>query len=184
MDRAEQFANRIWLGQECVAFSQGVRPPRVIPVGSRCRKMSMYDGMITVRDGGTLWPGKMESRPERAIGCATRNVPQPRGNDPARPPGILRSMAAAQRRHRCGVQRDGLVVQHLQVQGKNAMEIKVADVAELVDARDLKSLDGNVVWVRVPPPAPRFALKAMRGAAAATSLLFRSSCPAISRLAL
>jgi hypothetical protein len=29
-----------------------------------------------------------------------------------------------------------------------------ADVAELVDARDLKSLDGNVVWVRVPPPAP------------------------------
>jgi hypothetical protein len=34
------------------------------------------------------------------------------------------------------------------------MEIKVADVAELVDARDLKSLDGNVVWVRLPPPAP------------------------------
>ena len=31
-----------------------------------------------------------------------------------------------------------------------------ADVAELVDARDLKSLDGNVVWVRVPPPAPNF----------------------------
>jgi hypothetical protein len=31
-------------------------------------------------------------------------------------------------------------------------------VAELVDARDLKSLDGNVVWVRVPPPAPRSAL--------------------------
>src|ERR1700690_1904993 len=30
-----------------------------------------------------------------------------------------------------------------------------ADVAELVDARDLKSLDGNVVWVRVPPPAPQ-----------------------------
>ena len=34
-----------------------------------------------------------------------------------------------------------------------------ADVAELVDARDLKSLDGNVVWVRVPPPAPRSAAK-------------------------
>ena len=34
------------------------------------------------------------------------------------------------------------------------MGIKHADVAELVDARDLKSLDGNVVWVRVPPPAP------------------------------
>ena len=43
----------------------------------------------------------------------------------------------------------------MQVQGEKAMEIKVADVAELVDARDLKSLDGNVVWVRVPPPAPR-----------------------------
>ena len=28
----------------------------------------------------------------------------------------------------------------------------------MVDARDLKSLDGNGVWVRVPPPAPRFAL--------------------------
>jgi hypothetical protein len=42
----------------------------------------------------------------------------------------------------------------LQVQSEKAMEIKVADVAELVDARDLKSLDGNVVWVRVPPPAP------------------------------
>src|SRR5271156_1925579 len=37
------------------------------------------------------------------------------------------------------------------------MEINRADVAELVDARDLKSLDGNVVWVRVPPPAPRLA---------------------------
>jgi hypothetical protein len=45
------------------------------------------------------------------------------------------------------------------------MEINDADVAELVDARDLKSLDGNVVWVRVPPPAPRFALKATRGTA-------------------
>lgn len=29
-----------------------------------------------------------------------------------------------------------------------------ADVAELVDARDLKSLDGNVVRVRFPPSAP------------------------------
>ena len=36
------------------------------------------------------------------------------------------------------------------------MEINDADVAELVDARDLKSLDGDVVWVRVPPPAPIF----------------------------
>src|SRR5690349_16734856 len=38
-----------------------------------------------------------------------------------------------------------------------------ADVAELVDARDLKSLDGNVVWVRVPPPAPAFARGASEG---------------------
>ena len=37
------------------------------------------------------------------------------------------------------------------------MGINDADVAELVDARDLKSLDGNVVWVRVPPPAPALA---------------------------
>ena len=37
---------------------------------------------------------------------------------------------------------------------QKAMEINDADVAELVDARDLKSLDGNVVRVRVPPPAP------------------------------
>jgi hypothetical protein len=37
---------------------------------------------------------------------------------------------------------------------EKAMGINDADVAELVDARDLKSLDGNVVWVRVPPPAP------------------------------
>jgi hypothetical protein len=40
-------------------------------------------------------------------------------------------------------------------------------VAELVDARDLKSLDGNVVWVRVPPPAP----EAARGFAWEPSLL-------------
>jgi hypothetical protein len=39
------------------------------------------------------------------------------------------------------------------------MEINWADVAELVDARDLKSLDGNVVWVRVPPPAPDLIIK-------------------------
>jgi hypothetical protein len=42
----------------------------------------------------------------------------------------------------------------LRAKGKKAMEINRADVAELVDARDLKSLDGNVVRVRVPPPAP------------------------------
>jgi hypothetical protein len=46
---------------------------------------------------------------------------------------------------------------HLPDWDEKAMEINRADVAELVDARDLKSLDGNIVWVRVPPPAPRFA---------------------------
>ena len=36
-----------------------------------------------------------------------------------------------------------------------------ADVAELVDARDLKSLDGNVVRVRFPPSAPILHLGAL-----------------------
>jgi hypothetical protein len=43
---------------------------------------------------------------------------------------------------------------HSLPRGKNPIRNNGADVAELVDARDLKSLDGNVVWVRVPPPAP------------------------------
>jgi hypothetical protein len=43
---------------------------------------------------------------------------------------------------------------HLQQKGKFSMGIKYADVAELVDARDLKSLGGSIVRVRVPPPAP------------------------------
>jgi hypothetical protein len=46
------------------------------------------------------------------------------------------------------------------------MQNNDADVAELVDARDLKSLDGNVVWVRVPPPAPAFAREAREGCCA------------------
>jgi hypothetical protein len=50
--------------------------------------------------------------------------------------------------------REGFVAKHLRVKGKKAMEINTAGVLELVDRRDLKSLDGNVVWVRVPPPAP------------------------------
>ena len=44
-------------------------------------------------------------------------------------------------------------------------QINDADVAELVDARDLKSLDGNIVRVRVPPPAPP-KIKYLRGAPA------------------
>jgi hypothetical protein len=43
---------------------------------------------------------------------------------------------------------------HSLPRGENPIRNNGADVAELVDARDLKSLDGNVVWVRVPPPAP------------------------------
>ncbi len=52
------------------------------------------------------------------------------------------------------LKREGFAAKHLRAKGKEAMEINRADVAELVDARDLKSLDGNVMWVRVPPPAP------------------------------
>jgi hypothetical protein len=44
---------------------------------------------------------------------------------------------------------------HSLPRGENPIRNNGADVAELVDARDLKSLDGNVVWVRVPPPAPQ-----------------------------
>jgi hypothetical protein len=50
--------------------------------------------------------------------------------------------------------RKGSIGKHLPAWDEKAMQINKADVAELVDARDLKSLDGNVVWVRVPPPAP------------------------------
>src|ERR1700730_11354932 len=52
------------------------------------------------------------------------------------------------------LQRKGSIGKHLPAWDEKAIEIKHADVAELVDARDLKSLDGNVVWVRGPPPAP------------------------------
>jgi hypothetical protein len=48
----------------------------------------------------------------------------------------------------------GISAKRLRGIGKKAMQTNGADVAELVDARDLKSLDGNVVRVRLPPPAP------------------------------
>ena len=32
--------------------------------------------------------------------------------------------------------------------------IKYAGVMELVDVTDSKSVGGDIVWVRVPPPAP------------------------------
>jgi hypothetical protein len=44
-------------------------------------------------------------------------------------------------RERGFAKREGLAAKHLQAKGKKAMEINRADVAELVDARDLKSLD-------------------------------------------
>src|ERR1700730_5446858 len=57
-------------------------------------------------------------------------------------------------RERGFAKHEGFAAKHLPARDEKAMEINKADVAELVDARDLKSLDGNVVWVRVPPPAP------------------------------
>ena len=89
--------------------------------------------------------------------------------------------------------REALTAKHLRQNGEKAMEIKRADVAELVDARDLKSLDGNVVWVRLPPPAPMFCMPAVTRAAhdqsttgnhvinlhfAAAKPLARPECPA------
>jgi hypothetical protein len=59
------------------------------------------------------------------------------------------------RAFRATTKRKGSIGKRLPAQDEKAMEINKADVAELVDARDLKSLDGNVVRVRVPPPAPR-----------------------------
>ena len=35
-----------------------------------------------------------------------------------------------------------------------SFSIKCAGVMELVDVADSKSADGDIVWVRVPPPAP------------------------------
>ena len=55
--------------------------------------------------------------------------------------------------------RKGSIGKRLPARDEKAMQINDADVAELVDARDLKSLDGNVVWVRVPPPAPEIFYK-------------------------
>ncbi len=36
----------------------------------------------------------------------------------------------------------------------NSCSIPLAGVMELVDVADSKSADGDIVWVRVPPPAP------------------------------
>ena len=61
---------------------------------------------------------------------------------------------------------EGNPAKHLRQKGEKAMEINNADVAELVDARDLKSLDGNIVWVRVPPPAPEVGRSSVAGSVA------------------
>ena len=55
------------------------------------------------------------------------------------------------------------------------MQINNADVAELVDARDLKSLDGNVVWVRVPPPAPKLPRHLIQQMSAVEGILLQNS---------
>src|SRR5882762_1736862 len=65
---------------------------------------------------------------------------------------------------------------HLRAWDEKAKGINNADVAELVDARDLKSLDGNVVWVRVPPPAPAFAREASEGCRAEADRRRRALC--------
>ena len=54
------------------------------------------------------------------------------------------------------------------------MQINDADVAELVDARDLKSLDGNIVWVRSPTARTRTRLRAETRAQRACSPTFSS----------
>ncbi len=41
------------------------------------------------------------------------------------------------------------------------LELFCADVAELVDATDLKSVEGDLVRVRVPPSAPPIDSKAI-----------------------
>jgi hypothetical protein len=62
------------------------------------------DGMITVGDDGTLWPSEkeMQARVSHWLRDQERCRPCRKGNDAARPPGILRRMVAAQWRHRCG----------------------------------------------------------------------------------
>jgi hypothetical protein len=54
----------------------------------------------------------------------------------------------------CFAKHEGFLAKQSRFKDEKAIYNNDADVAELVDARDLKSLDGNVVWVRLPPPAP------------------------------
>jgi hypothetical protein len=64
----------------------------------------------------------------------------------------------------------------ISMSGGNALEGLRANVAELVDARDLKSLDGNVVRVRFPPFAPS-GLWRLRGELAKFGQAFQQAIP-------
>ena len=83
------------------------------------------------------------------------------GRSPCTPGGSLRPIQAVRDKFtsqslvRSRGKRDRRPGKHSLPRGENPIRNNGADVAELVDARDLKSLDGNVVWVRVPPPAPK-----------------------------
>ncbi len=70
-----------------------------------------------------------------------------------RRPGTLRSAM----RGRCG--------QMAIERGPLGLEYRLGAVAELADAGDLKSSEGNLVWVRFPPAPPSAGLspKAVRG---------------------
>jgi len=68
-------------------------------------KVQRADRMITVRQRRRLALAKREADADPSEPLAARpgtRWPCRKGNDAARPPGILRRMVAAQRRHRCG----------------------------------------------------------------------------------
>ncbi len=50
----------------------------------------------------------------------------------------------------------------------HCFEMHIAGMAELVDARDSKSRDGDIMSVRVRPPAPVFAYPGLQARQATT----------------